>query len=134
MASITIRCIKSVDGNKSMVKNGKTSYGKQRFICKTCKKSRVENYKSNAYQSELNQQIISLTKEGLGIRSLSRYLKVSATTIIRRIIEIARTIKKPMISLGKEYEVDEICIYIGTFILYRFLFFNFKFPDQLNKN
>lgn len=114
MASIAITCINCVDGINSMIKNGKTSYGKQRFICKTCKKSRVENYKSNAYQPDLNQQIISLTKEGLGIRSTARVLKISTTTLLKRIVSIAKNIKLPMISLGKEYEVDELCTYIGN--------------------
>lgn len=114
MASIAIKCFRCVDEENSMVKNGKTSYGTQRFICKVCKKSRVENYKYNAYHAELNQQIIIFTKEGLGIRSTARVLKISTTTLLKRIISIAQNIKPPMISLGKEYEVDELCTYIGT--------------------
>jgi len=90
MASITIKCYKCVDDENSMVKNGKTPYGKQRFICKNCKTSRVENYIYKAYQPNLNQQIIILTKEGLGIRSTARVLKISTTTLLKRIISIAK--------------------------------------------
>ncbi len=97
-----------------MVKNGKTSYGKQRYICKNCKKSRVVSYTNHAYQPDLNQSIITLTKEGLGIRSTARVLKISTTTLLKRIISMAKNIKPPMISLGKEYEVDELCTYIGN--------------------
>lgn len=89
MASIATKCSKCVDGENSMIKNGKTPYGKQRFICRNCKKSRVENYKSNAYQSDLNQQIIILTNEGLGIRSTARVLKISATCTHKKCIYFA---------------------------------------------
>lgn len=109
-----IRCSKCVDDQNSMVKNGKTSYGKQRYICKNCKKSRVVSYTNHAYQPDLNQSIITLTKEGLGIRSTARVLKISTTTSLKRIISMAKNIKPPMISLGKEYEVDELCTYIGN--------------------
>ena len=51
-------------------------------------------------------------KEGLGIRSTARILKISATTLLKRIISIARNIVKPIISRGKIYEVDELCNYI----------------------
>jgi len=62
-----------------MVKYGKTSHGKQRLICKSCRKTQVEEYKYNAYQPNLNRQIITLTKEGLGIRSTARVLQISST-------------------------------------------------------
>lgn len=94
------------------VKNGFHTNGKQRFKCKYCRKRQLANYKYNAYNQGISRDIISLTKEGLGIRSLSRHLKISATTVIRRTLEIALTIKKPMISLAKKYEVDELCTFI----------------------
>jgi len=95
-----------------MVRNGKTSYGKQRFICKNCKKSRVVNYTNHAYQSDINQQIILLTKEGLGIRSTARVLRISTTTLLKRILQISKNIRPPMIAMGKDYEVDELRTYI----------------------
>ena len=115
MALNTIRCFRCVDDERnSMVKNGKTLAGKQRFICKNCKKSRVESYSYNAYHSDLNQQIILLTKEGLGIRSTARVLEISATTLLKRIISIANKIPRPFISKGKTYEVDELRTYIKS--------------------
>ncbi len=94
------------------VKNGFHANGKQRFKCKCCGKRQLVSYKYNAYNQGIDCDIISLTKEGLGIRSLSRHLKISTTTVIRRILEIAHTIKKPIISMAKKYEVDEICTFI----------------------
>ncbi len=107
-----IRCSKCVDGQNSMVRNGKTSYGKQRFICKNCKKSRVVSYTNHAYKPEINHQIIILTKEGLGIRSTARVLEISTTTLLKRIILIASKISRPFISKGKIYEVDELRTYL----------------------
>lgn len=68
-------------------------------------------YKSS-FQININEKIIQLTKEGLGIRSTARILKISATILLKRIVLIAKSINKPLISRGKTYEVDELCTYI----------------------
>ncbi|WP_194150826.1 IS1 family transposase [Flavobacterium pectinovorum] len=95
-----------------LIKHGFTSSGKTRFKCSNCNKTKVEYYTSNAYKSNTNKKIIQLTKEGLGIRSTARILKISPTTLLKRIVSIARNIAKPIISKGKTYEVDEMCTYI----------------------
>nr|WP_317192640.1 IS1 family transposase [Flavobacterium geliluteum] len=95
-----------------MIKYGKTKSGNQRYICRVCGKTKVENYAYLAYKGDINQNIIQLTKEGLGIRSTARILKISTTTLLKRIVFIARNITKPIISKGKTYEVDELCTYI----------------------
>ncbi|MFH7017269.1 hypothetical protein [Flavobacterium sp. FlaQc-47] len=89
-----------------MIKYGKIKSGSQRYICRTCKKIRVENYAYLAYKGDINQNINQLTKEGLGIRSTARILKISTKTLLKRIVIIARNITKPIISKGKTYEVD----------------------------
>lgn len=98
---------------RQCIKNGFHSNGKQRLKCKSCGKRQMENYNYNAYNLQLNTNIIALTKEGLGIRSLSRYLKVSATTIMTRTLKIAESIVKPLVPIAKTHEVDELCTYIG---------------------
>lgn len=45
--------------------------------------------------------------------STARILKISTTTLLRRIISIARNSTKTIISKGKDYEVDEWYTYIG---------------------
>ena len=60
----------------------------------------------------MNKNIFHFTKEGLGIRSTARILKISTTTLLKRIVSIAREINRPIISKGKTYEVDEMCPYI----------------------
>lgn len=68
-----------------------------------------------AYKQGINMQIVTLTKEGLGIRSTARVLRISTTTLLKRILFIAKTISRPAITLGGTYEVDEI----RTFIKHR---------------
>jgi IS1 family transposase/transposase-like protein len=97
---------------KEIVKNGTTKNKKQQYHCKSCGKRFIENYTYHAYFSNLNQQIILFTKEGLGIRSTARILKISTTTVLKRIVSIAKNIHQPIISKGKTYEVDEMCTYI----------------------
>jgi hypothetical protein len=47
-------------------------------------------------------------KEGSGIRSIARLLEISCTTVLKRILSIAKSIQKPVMASGKMYEVDEI--------------------------
>ncbi|SHM80260.1 IS1 family transposase [Flavobacterium chilense] len=106
------RCFRCVGDIPNMIKYGKTKSGNQRYVCRVCRKTRVDNYAYHAYKLDINQNIIQLTKEGLGIRSTARVLKISTTTLLKRIVSIARDISKPVISRGKIYEVDELCTYI----------------------
>lgn len=112
MKENTISCFRCVDAKNDMVKNGKTKSGKQRYICKNCGRTQVEEYTYQASQPNINQQIVVLTKEGLGIRSTARVLNISTTTLLKRIIAIAQSIPQPVISKGKIYEVDEICTFL----------------------
>lgn len=98
--------------NQRMIKYGTTKSGNQRYYCKSCKKTKVCHYLYKAYNTCINQNIIILTKEGLGIRSTARVLSISTTTVLKRIITIANTIVQPIISKGKTYEVDEIRTFI----------------------
>ena len=113
-------CIKCVDRCKcpmcssiQIVKNGKTRKGKQRFLCQSCSKTFITNYAYNACKPNINQQIILFTKEGLGIRSTARILKISATTLLKRIVSIAQKIPQPPIPPRKSYEVDEMRTFVG---------------------
>ncbi|MBC5834518.1 IS1 family transposase [Flavobacterium sp. F372] len=98
--------------NEKCIKNGFQSNGNQRYKCSFCRKRQQSNYTYNAYKHSINQEIIQFTKEGLGIRSTARILKISTTTLLKRIITIATNIHQPIISKGKTYEVDEMCTYI----------------------
>jgi len=100
--------------NQVCVKNGKTKTGSQRYYCTLCKKSCQNNYVYQACKPNVNSKLVALLKEGCGIRSISRLLNISPTTVIRKIQLISKQIKSPSIAMGKLYEVDELCTYIGS--------------------
>ncbi len=93
--------------NSICIKHGKIN-NRQRYKCKGCSKTFMSNYKNNACLAGINTSITGLLKEGCGIRSISRLLRMSSTTVLKRIILIAKKISKPVISFNKTYEVDEM--------------------------
>ena len=111
MDLVAISCVRCV-GHSDLIKFGKSNQGKQRYKCLKCNKTRVENYTYSAYNNNINRQITLLTKEGLGIRSTARVLKISTTTLLKRILLIAREIKQPAMNFGKIYEVDEMRTFV----------------------
>lgn len=114
-----IRCIKvSETGicpfcySNRIIKNGTTKTKNQQYFCKKCNRRFLDYYSYNAYRKDINFQIIQFTKEGLGIRSTARILKISATTLLKRIRDIAEKIKLPALPFGKTYELDEMRFFI----------------------
>ncbi len=105
------RCSKS-GGDINVIKYGKTKDGRQRYKCKLCSKRFLKNYHYKAYLFSINSEIVNLLKEGVGIRGISRLLKVSSNTVLSRILKLSKEVTKPMITLGKCYEMDELCTYI----------------------
>lgn len=101
-----------INCNGKAIKHGKSSTGKQRYSCKNCHKTFLKTYTYNACKHGTNSVITRYLKEGLGIRSIARLLEISPTTILKRILEISKSITKPYISFGKCYEVDEIKTFI----------------------
>ena len=98
--------------SSKIVKNGKTKTKKQQYFCKNCNKRFLDFYTYQAYRYGINNDIIALTKEGAGIRSTARLLKISPTTLLTRIITIAKKVVQPSIPKGKIYQVDEIRTYV----------------------
>jgi insertion element IS1 protein InsB len=100
--------------SEHIVKCGLQKNGRQKFKCKSCGKYQQLEYSYNSH-SVSDSQIIQLTKEGCGIRSTSRILKITPNTVIRRILRIAKCLnrKQPLIS-GGIYQVDELFTFIGN--------------------
>lgn len=93
--------------SSACVKNGIIKGG-HRYRCKSCGRSHQSNYAYKACQGNINLWIIQLNRETCGIRSISRLLKISKTTVISRIKKLAEGIRKPLIFMGRSYEVDEL--------------------------
>lgn len=90
------------------VKDGTQNNGRQRYKCKSCHRKQQALYSYNAYQKGINDEIVTLTQEGVGIRSTARILNISPTTLLSRIVQIAHTISRPPVINQRTYEVDEI--------------------------
>ncbi|WP_462352995.1 IS1 family transposase [Alistipes timonensis] len=90
------------------IKDGRQANGKQRYKCSHCHKRQQEHYSYNAYSPNLNTDITTLTKEGVGIRSTARILQISPTTLLHRIILIAKSISRPPVVKHRIYEMDKI--------------------------
>jgi insertion element IS1 protein InsB len=96
------------------VKAGFQKNGIQKFYCKTCKKYQQAVYTSEAYHPQSNHRIVVLLREGIGLRGMARVLRISLKTIISRIKQIAKKLKKPIQYLkSRVYEIDELWTYIG---------------------
>ena len=100
--------------NGSCIKKGFQKNGNQKLFCKKCIKWQQVKYSNRACHTETNIKISTLVKEGCGIRSIGRILKISPTTTIARIKQIAKNIKKPLTLKNKTYEVDELRTFVGN--------------------
>ena len=86
---------------------------KQRFYCKDCKRSYQSDYKYQACKTETNAFIVSLLKEGCGVRGISRILNISKNTVLSRMLKISNQIKVPYFNkFGCKFEVDEMWAFI----------------------
>src|SRR5450631_2145308 len=77
--------------NETCIKHGWFS-GKQRYRCCSCKKTFIKSYTYKACKHSTSKWIKNLVKEGSGIRSIARLLKISVTTVLKRILRIAKDI------------------------------------------
>ena len=107
--------MKCIECQAECVKNGRVkSTGRQRYYCKVCRRSFQETYRRRSYVPGFNRNIIRLIQEGCGTRSIARILNVSPNTVTRRIKRIASNIEKPIGSMGRVYQMDELIAYVGN--------------------
>ena len=69
-------------GSDDLVKNGHSENGKQRYRCNNCKKSFQTEYRYNAWQPGVKDQIETQTLNSSGVRDIGRNLKISKNTVI----------------------------------------------------
>ena len=94
----------------------------QRFYCKNCKSSFQNEYLYQAYGHNVNSTIKSLLKEGCGVRSIARILDISSKTVLARILEISKQIKRPHFNSYKgKFEIDEMYVKIISSKIRRYL-------------
>lgn len=84
------------------------------FFCRACCKYQQNEYSYQAYCGTTNEAIRSLVCESVGIRGISRIVKIATNTVLERIRQIADSISQPPITKDEPtFEVDELWTYIG---------------------
>ena len=67
--------------SEKIVKNGKSNQGKQRYLCKECKRIFVENHQRRHYPQKLKEIALKLYTDGVEISVISRSLEVPYETV-----------------------------------------------------
>ena len=86
MALEPIRCPNC--GSVNVGKHGKTTNGKQRFICKESdcqEKTFIGEYSHKGRLPETKHKIIEMAVNGSGVRDTARVLKISTATVIKEL-------------------------------------------------
>ena len=73
-----MRCVYC--GSERVVKSGKTSTQKQRYLCRACGRRFIVSYKKKRYPNDLQRIARRLSKEGVKISAIARALEVPYTT------------------------------------------------------
>jgi len=95
-------------------RSGRQKNGTQRYYCRFCKRYQQAVYLYQACTGITNETIKLLVCESVGIRGISRVLKIAVNTVLRRIKIIGAGIVKPSIlSVEPVFEVDELWTYVG---------------------
>jgi transposase len=93
-------------------KNGKTR-GRQKYLCKECGYSHSVEYKW--YSEEFKQRALELYLEGLGFRSIARFLGCSHVAVYNWIKEYGKKadVELPVTEI-ETVEMDEMHSYVGS--------------------
>ena len=112
MAYETIICLHC--SSEHVVKNGKTSNKKQKYLCKACRKQFIRDYTYNGCKSWIQDLIIPMTLNSSGIRDITRVLKISSNTVLKTIRQEAGKIPEmpPESRAIERVEIDEQWSYV----------------------
>lgn len=87
---------------------------RQIYRCLSCSRYQRAEYKSNNY-SRLEQKVVAkLTKEGLSIRSIARFLEIPKSSVGRLLLQAGNEVETPTYNeKNEEYEIDELKVVVG---------------------
>lgn len=97
-------------GSKSYVKNG-FDKGKQRYKCKKCRYNFTDT-PPRGCSLETKLQALHLYLEGLGFRSIARFLKVSNVAVLNWIKAFGASIEQQIPAKVEFMEIDEMHHYV----------------------
>ena len=108
MRRIIMQCKKCKSEN--YVKNG-FEKGKQRYKCKVCGCNFTDT-PQRGYSWEMRLQALHLYLEGLGFRSIARFLKISNVTVLNWIKAFGASIEYQTAAKVDFMEIDEMHHYV----------------------
>ena len=73
-------------------KNGKVNGGRQRYLCRGCKRAFTE-HQHRGYPISLRIQALELVKEGVGFRGVGRLLGISDVTVLNWVLDAGKDLK-----------------------------------------
>lgn len=99
MGTVTVHCPHC--SREALVQNGRAPNGKQKYLCRACKRQSRENPTPHAYPEERREEILRAYEErrslrGSGSLCVARLVKLS---LIRWEIEV----KKPVVAYGRPF-------------------------------
>ena len=104
----------------SIIKNGISAQGKQRYRCRDSFRQFITDYTYQGCRPELRQMIVPMTMNGSGIGDICRVLRVSINTVLKTIHQKAALVPEPVAperiteipethQLGHRYLVHVLC-------------------------
>ena len=97
-------------GSEKSVKNG-FNKGNQRYKCKDCKYNYTDT-PARGFSLEIKLQALHLYLEGLGFRSIARFLKVSNVAVLNWIKAFGASIEQEIPAKVEFMEIDEMHHYV----------------------
>lgn len=94
-------------GSELLVKDGFLQ-GKQRYLCKACKRTSRSGDKRRKYTIEQQIRVVRLYTEGVGLRSIERLEGIPASLLVYWIRNFAKIIKDKLLSVKISSDVKEI--------------------------
>lgn len=99
--------------SESCIKAGKQLNGKQKYVCKNCRKYQQETYSYRAYDPYIHEQFRRFNGMGSGVRKISWFLQISINTL-QKWISRALVLSCPdVFPSGCRYNIDELQTYTG---------------------
>lgn len=110
----------------SIIKNGRSLLGKQRYRCKGCLRQFITDYFYQGCRDEVRQLIVPMTMNGSGVRDICRVLRVSINTMLKTIRQQAKQVCDPIVPARvTELQIDEMWTFVGRKDNARWLWYAF---------
>ncbi len=99
--------------SESCVKAGKQLNGKQKYVCKSCRKYQQASYSYRAYDPVIHELFRRFYCMGSGVKRTSSFLEISINTLQKWISRALVLTCRDVFPSGCRYNIDELQTYTG---------------------